>query len=84
MVFMQNGFKREFLTRNGFPAAMAAIVFLATFPDLVFGSPGTTMACLKHATGPNVCSYCLNNVIYHLIITFFHTCQKFTKNKIDK
>lgn len=37
---------------KGFPDAIAAIVFLAIFPDRVFGKPGTMTTVLKAATGP--------------------------------
>ena len=45
--------KREWLTTlYGWPAAMAARVFRAILPDLVFGRRGTTITSLKLATGP--------------------------------
>ena len=47
------------LTLKGLFAAIAAIVFLAIFPDLVFGSFGTRTANLKLATGPIPSLTCL-------------------------
>ena len=45
--------KRDWLTTlYGWPAAMAARVFRAILPDLVFGRRGTTITSLKLATGP--------------------------------
>ena len=63
MEFQLNGIERQgkedYLTWKVLPAAMAAIVLRAIFPDLVFGSLGTRTASLKLATGPTHSLTCL-------------------------